>query len=138
MGALSAFDVILKLAARETMAAGYREMTRAHLVIALSRFADTADPAQADPATSTAVCRGFQSLGIETKMFRRHPRRATVASVAGAVALVSIAAPARATAAGAQTPVDVVVVLHNSGSMKKRTAVAAARRGIRICGAPSR
>lgn len=67
-------EIVLKLAAHETVAAQYREITPAHLLIALSRFSNTEEFAEVDPEASAAVRKEFEGLGIDPKRFRRRLR----------------------------------------------------------------
>ena len=48
-------EIVLRLAGHETVAAQYREITPAHLLIALSRFSNTEEFAEVDSEASPAV-----------------------------------------------------------------------------------
>jgi len=73
MGALDGLDIIMTLAAQEAIAAGYAEITSAHLLIALARAAEANGPL-AMPTYTTAIRREFEALGIEPRRFRRRLR----------------------------------------------------------------
>lgn len=64
-------ELALNLAAQETVAAGYREITPAHLLIALSRLSDPDAASQVDTA---ALRSEFEQRGIEPRRFRRRLR----------------------------------------------------------------
>jgi hypothetical protein len=68
---INTLELALNLAAQETAAAGYREITPAHLLIALSRLSDPEVAAQIDNA---ALRNEFEQLGIEPRRFRRRLR----------------------------------------------------------------
>jgi hypothetical protein len=65
------FGAILKLAAQEATRAHYEEITPAHLLIALSRFAD---PSLSEAADGDALRAEFELLGVEPVRFRRRLR----------------------------------------------------------------
>ncbi len=67
------FDVVMALATQEAVAAGYAEITPAHLLIALSRLSEP-DVSTMAPADSTAIQREFEDFGIEPRRFRRRLR----------------------------------------------------------------
>jgi hypothetical protein len=69
----SALELVMTLAAQEAVAAGYPEITPAHLLIALC-CASEADQVATTPAMSTALQHEFEALGIEPRRFRRHLR----------------------------------------------------------------
>lgn len=71
MNGIEPSELALNLAAQETVAAGYREITPAHLLIALSRLSDPETAAQVDNA---ALRTEFEQLGIEPRRFRRRLR----------------------------------------------------------------
>ena len=73
MGARDTLDIVMTLAAQEAMAAGYAEITTAHLVIALSRAAETDTPL-AMSTDNAAIRREFEVLGIAPRRFRRRLR----------------------------------------------------------------
>lgn len=65
---------LLKLAAQETATAGYREITPAHLLIALSRASED-DTSGIPTAISGALRSEFEHLGLEPQRFRRRLRK---------------------------------------------------------------
>lgn len=67
------FSLALTLAAQEAAAAGFRQITSAHVLIALSKIADAAPPEGAPPGVD-ALRREFGAFGISPKPFRRHLR----------------------------------------------------------------
>lgn len=69
-----ALNLPLKLAAQETIASGYREITPAHLLIGLSRLSDTEPLSPPVHKAAAAIRREFEALGIEPKTFRRRLR----------------------------------------------------------------
>ena len=71
MDGINTLELVLRLAAQEAVAAGYREITPAHLLIALSRLSDSEPAAQVD---NTALRNEFEQLGIEPRRFRRRLR----------------------------------------------------------------
>ncbi len=71
MDGINTLELVLRLAAQEAIAAGYREITPAHLLIALSRLSDPEVAAQIDNA---ALRNEFEQLGIEPRRFRRRLR----------------------------------------------------------------
>ena len=71
MNEIEPIDLLLNLAAKETISACYREITPAHLLIALSRLSElTAD----DPVDGATIRGEFEKLGIEPTRFRRRLR----------------------------------------------------------------
>lgn len=71
MNGIEPLELALNLAAQEAVAAGYCEITPAHLLIALSRMSDPDTAAQGDNA---ALWNEFDQLGIEPRRFRRRLR----------------------------------------------------------------
>lgn len=71
MNGIEPLELALNLAAQEAVAAGYREITPAHLLIALSRLSDLDAAAQIDNA---ALRHEFEQLGIDPRRFRRRLR----------------------------------------------------------------
>lgn len=67
------FDVVIALATQEAVAAGYAEITPAHLLIALSRLSEP-DVSTMAPADSTAIQCEFEDFGVEPHRFRRRLR----------------------------------------------------------------
>lgn len=61
----------MQLAAQEAVAAGYREITPAHLLIALARLSD---PEASGQVNNAGLCRELEHLGIEPRAFRRRLR----------------------------------------------------------------
>ncbi|MCI0490706.1 MAG: hypothetical protein L0229_29280 [Blastocatellia bacterium] len=71
MNGIEPIDLLLNVAAREAVLACYREITPAHLLIALSRLSELT----ADTPVDGATLRGeFEKLGIEPTRFRRRLR----------------------------------------------------------------
>ncbi|MBI3304581.1 MAG: hypothetical protein HYZ72_21160 [Deltaproteobacteria bacterium] len=71
MNGIEPLELALNLAAQEAVAAGFCEITPAHLLIALSRLSDPDAAAQTDNA---ALRNEFEQLGIEPRRFRRRLR----------------------------------------------------------------
>ncbi len=65
---------LLVTAAEEARASGHGEVTPAHMLIALSRYADTPTLQVLDPAWTRTLAAEFESLGIAPKVFRRRLR----------------------------------------------------------------
>jgi hypothetical protein len=72
VGGNQSLDSIIRLAANEAVEAACPQISTAHLLIALSRFCDVADPA--DTPARQGLLQEFASLGIEPKTFRRRYR----------------------------------------------------------------
>jgi hypothetical protein len=70
---VEALRLVMMMAAQETAAARYPEITPAHLLIALSRATED-DFAAAAPAASATIRGEFDHLGIEPKRFRQRMR----------------------------------------------------------------
>jgi hypothetical protein len=68
---LEPIQLALQLAAQEAAAAGYPEITTAHLVIALSRISE---PDMEGQAAGAALREEFAQLGVEPRRFRRRLR----------------------------------------------------------------
>jgi hypothetical protein len=66
-------ELVLRLAAQEAVAAGYREITPAHLLIALSRASED-DTSDIPTAISRALRSEFEHLGLAPRQFRRRLR----------------------------------------------------------------
>ncbi|MCC7079656.1 MAG: AAA family ATPase [Burkholderiales bacterium] len=109
-----ALDAILDLAEHEALEAGCAKTSTGHLLIALSRFAETREPR--DALAIRALNGEFEQLGIEPRRFRRRLRgilgrrerdpRASTVPRAAAMQSVLDAAQLAATAAGeAPSPV---------------------------------
>jgi len=64
---------LLLVAANEAAASEHRVISPSHLLIALSRFADTGDVAE-DPELQALLAKSFEGLGIEPRRFRRRLR----------------------------------------------------------------
>lgn len=67
------FTLTLALAAQEAAAAGFQQITSAHVLIALSKIADAAPPGVAGGCVD-ALRREFGMFGISPRPFRRHLR----------------------------------------------------------------
>jgi hypothetical protein len=68
MGGIQSIELALRVAAREATAGGFREVTPAHLLIALCRLSEPDTPGDAGGAELQAE---FQRLGIDSRRFRR-------------------------------------------------------------------
>jgi hypothetical protein len=64
-------EVALQLAASEASAAGYGEITSAHLLVALARLSE---PGLAPRVNATTLQGEFEQLGIDPRRFRRRLR----------------------------------------------------------------
>ena len=73
MGGATWLESILGLAAAETVAAGYAEITPGHLLIALSKATETNGSSPGPPIGDSAR-REFEQLGIEPRRFRQRLR----------------------------------------------------------------
>ncbi len=73
MGGATWLESILGLAAAETVAAGYAEITPGHLLIALSKATEMNDSSPGPPIGDSAR-HEFEQLGIEPRRFRQRLR----------------------------------------------------------------
>ena len=111
---------LLLVAASEAVASEYRVISHPHLLIALSRFADTADVVD-DSELQAMLAKSFESLGIEPKRFRRRLRGligkggATDASMALNKALAEESPPSLARGSGCSASARAAIARAMSG-----------------------
>lgn len=72
-------NLILRLAAQEAMAAGFPEITPAHLLMALARLAEASQAGNPPDPAFAGLRQEFEALGVEPRAFRRRLRESIAA-----------------------------------------------------------
>lgn len=112
-------DTILSFAANEAVEAGYSEISRAHLLIALSRISEAQD--SPDSAAIGDLKREFDQLGVDPRSFRRRlrailgrrDRKPSSNTIHRSVACKAVFAVAQRDAAEAREPLTPVWLLRS-------------------------